>query len=1257
MLWDEDRKWYGAEVVKVVGGMRVKIRYDDGEAEVVDLGGISWRREAEDGDEDEAEFQSSDDGDHGDDGDDGSVFEGDEESEEDEEEEDDWMVDDDEDAEEETPKKKRGRLQKKSQIPPPKRTKTPCKNEGKVSFSPDSTQPPPASTPSTNIFSTYKLTMESGPAPAKSVTPSVPRAPLRSPTPQSASGAPPTPKFREGIVNPMGSHLHNHLSFLRPPNLRDASGTPYGHPDYNPRTLKWDQREIERKMIGNFTDAKRQWWELKSQYFDTVLLFKTGKFYEMFHMDSDVGVSALGFVHMRGVEGHSGFPESAYGTIAAKLVRAGYKVARVEQTETPAMLAERKKRTPKGVKKPQVVNREVCAVMTRGTRTYCFLDDVSQYERGGSDSSDGPLVSIKEIILPKPSVPVDTDAPPPATCEYGVSIVDAVRGVVTLGQFADDKRRSRLHTLLSTACPSEVVLSPAASADLRQMVKNCCGDVPVETVMEAETLPKSTAVDARAREAMNRPGPFNPWDVNETIGELKRKRYFPASSKNREAEESGSRWPEILRACIEGGAELALSSFGGSLFYLQRSLVDYEILTMAEIRAYVPPSSSGAAVDDTENKEGNRAMEGMSEQDASKGDGVSADDQTDHMQLDGITLENLEILVNQVDGGKKGSLWSKVMRTRTPHGQRLLKGWILRPLFCKADIDRRADAVTELVSGSVALALAEAKPLLSKVGDIERLLSRTHSMGSVEPNHPANRQVLYENKIYNKRKVQDFCKLIKGLQTLDRVIDVFRGVELESPVLKKICTRVSDGGSFPEITEHLKWFSDNFDAAKAIEGNFEPAPGMDAEFDEACGECREALKGLQDLQNRYCAEIQGARGHFKYIKTKPDDKDKYMIELPVFVTVPKTFIVKGKRGSGNKQVNKYYTDEVQALVADYESALVRKASGKERGLAAIFAKFDSYRPLWSGAVLASSMLDALSSLADVSGEPGMCRPKIVEPEQGRSKIEIVGGRHPCVETTHSGGDFVPNDLTLGGKDDSRVLLLSGPNMGGKSTLLRQTCLISIMAQIGMWVPASQCQLTPFDRIFTRLGASDKILAGQSTFFVELSECAAALRGATSRSLVIADELGRGTSTFDGTAIAHAVVQHLVNETKCLTLFSTHYPHILEDLKGEPDVRLGHMKCHVDSDSESGDQRITFLYQLVEGACPKSFGINVARLADLPPAVLEIAQKKSNTFAMEMERGNSDNADADADVVMNKIRDAANRGDADALVQLWDELQQ
>ena len=271
------------------------------------------------------------------------------------------------------------------------------------------------------------------------------------------------PKPVPGAVNPAGTHMHNHLRFFTS-DRRDAKGNRAGHPCHSPRTLTVDYAELAgHQETGKVTAAQRQWWEIKSQYADTVLLFKTGKFYEMFHDDADVGAGVLGFVYMKGASAHAGFPEGAYGTMVSRLVQAGCKVARVEQTETPDALQERKKRMPKGQKKPEVVCREVCSVVSKGTRTFCYLDDVRLLESG--EACTGPLVVIKEALVedgPDDEGGMDVDGEgggvggTKAICEYGVTIVDAVTGVVTLGQFADDVLRSRMQTLMARFSPSEV---------------------------------------------------------------------------------------------------------------------------------------------------------------------------------------------------------------------------------------------------------------------------------------------------------------------------------------------------------------------------------------------------------------------------------------------------------------------------------------------------------------------------------------------------------------------------------------------------------------------------------------------------------------------------------------------------------------------------------------------------------------------------------------------------------------------------------
>jgi len=478
---------------------------------------------------------------------------------------------------------------------------------------------------------------------------------------------------------------------------------------------------------------------------------------------------------------------------------------------------------------------------------------------------------------------------------------------------------------------------------------------------------------------------------------------------------------------------------------------------------------------------------------------------------------------------------------------------------------------------------------------------------------------------------------------------------------------VDRGGCFPDITETLDWFFSNFDCDLAAKGEFEPARGVDEAYDMACDTIERIQEELKAYKENMCNSVLTprslAKSSWKYINIKPASKDKYLIELPANIAVPEDFIMKGKRGSGTKQVNKYRTPYVEQRVQELEDSLDVQTEHRARGMQIIFARFDSYRNLWAAVSTATAMIDALQSLAKASSNAGYSRPTILECNLDTpSSIKVVQGRHPCVEKTLGTSEFVPNDLTLGlhREDGStpRVLLLSGVNMGGKSTCLRQTCLIAILAQIGCFVPAEECSLTPVDRIFTRLGASDRILMGQSTFFVELAETAAALRGATRRSLVIMDELGRGTSTFDGTAIASATVKHLVERSKCLSLFATHYHSLLDEWKDHHNVRLGHMECVVDmgnvtSRSGSGpeESNITFLYTLGDGGCPKSFGINVARLAGLPQEVLSNAKRISADFERQINGGSRALTavfDSSAKDIKRRIHGAIHAG-------AWDDL--
>jgi DNA mismatch repair protein MSH6 len=250
----------------------------------------------------------------------------------------------------------------------------------------------------------------------------------------------------------------------------------------------------------------------------------------------------------------------------------------------------------------------------------------------------------------------------------------------------------------------------------------------------------------------------------------------------------------------------------------------------------------------------------------------------------------------------------------------------------------------------------------------------------------------------------------------------------------------------------------------------------------------------------------------------------------------------------------------------------------------------------------------------------MCRPEFVE--SASPFLAIRAGVNPCVQAALDSKDCIPNDIAIGAEEgadaaagEPPLLLVTGPNMGGKSTLLRQACLTTLMAHLGCWVPAAACRLSPVDRIFTRVGANDAIMAGLSTFRVELEETALILKHATRHSLVILDELGRGTATFDGMAIAHAVMRELIAATCCRTLFATHYHALTREFeRPNPHVGLYHMACVIDDATRA----VTFLYKFEKGASTRSHGVHVARLAGLPEPLLELAAAKSERLEAALE---------------------------------------
>ncbi|XP_078505773.1 DNA mismatch repair protein Msh6 [Lissotriton helveticus] len=957
---------------------------------------------------------------------------------------------------------------------------------------------------------------------------------------------------------------HERIVWLQDGNRKDAKRRRQDDPEYDPCTLY-----VPEDFLNKCTPGMRKWWQLKSQNFDCVLFYKVGKFYELYHMDAVIAVNELGLTFMKGTWAHSGFPEIAFGRFSDVLVQKGYKAARIEQTETPEMMETRCKSMSQVSKFDKVVRRELCRIITKGTQTYSVLDGYP------SESHSKYLLSVKE----------KADESSGQFRVYGVAFVDTSVGKFHIGQFEDDRHCSRFRTLVAHYAPIQILFEKGnLSVDTRKVLKG--------------------SLSSSIQEALVPSSQF--WDASKTLKVLIEEGYFE-SCKNGDAR---SALPSALKSMTSENdslgltprenRELALSALGACIFYLQKCLIDQELISMANFEKYTPVDvniTNGKEMDNYFAKSNRR------------------------MVLDGVTLTNLEILQNGTNGSTEGTLLETLDTCCTPFGKRLLKQWLCSPLCNPSSINDRLNAIEDLLA--VPDKVSEIGELLKKLPDLERLLSKIHGIGSPlkSQNHPDSRAVLYEEITYSKKKIADFLSALEGFKIMHIVIEIMedRVDDLTSKILKQVLTKKTENsdGIFPDLSSELKRWDTSFDHEKARKtGVITPKAGFDPDFDQALQDIKGTEQRLQEYLDK-----QRTRLGCKSVVYWGTAKNRYQLEVPESVTernLPEEYELK----STKKGFKRYWTKAIEKLFATLASAEERRDAALKDCMRRLFHNFDKNYRNWQTAVDCFAVLDVLLCLARYSrgGEGPVCRPNIQLPGDTTPFLELRGSRHPCVTTTFFGDDFIPNDIVIGCKEDdddsseARCVLVTGPNMGGKSTLMRQAGLVVIMAQLGCYVPAEACRLTPVDRVFTRLGASDRIMSGESTFFVELSETSSILHHATGHSLVLLDELGRGTATFDGTAIANAVVKELAENIKCRTLFSTHYHSLVEDYSHNAAVRLGHMACMVENECEDPSQEtITFLYKFIGGACPKSYGFNAARLANIPEDIIQKGHKKAREF--------------------------------------------
>jgi DNA mismatch repair protein MutS len=539
----------------------------------------------------------------------------------------------------------------------------------------------------------------------------------------------------------------------------------------------------------------------------------------------------------------------------------------------------------------------------------------------------------------------------------------------------------------------------------------------------------------------------------------------------------------------------------------------------------------------------------------------------DALLVDPTTLKHLEVLEGS-DGGRQGSLLAELDRTVTSFGSRQLRAWLLRPLVAIEPIRDRLDAVEELAFR--ATERGKFRETVKPVQDLERLLARA-ALGTAGP--------------------RDLAGLKQSLGVLPRVRVVL--ADCQSPLVQSLLAQLDD---LADVRDDIERTLVDDPPALAREGGF-TRDGRDPEIDELRLISRSGKQVIAEMEER-----ERVRTGIGSLKIRYNRVFGYYIEVSKsnLHAVPADYHRKQTIAGGERFITPALKEYEEKVLGADERILERELEM----LTALRSAVAAEAPRIQASARALAALDVLAALADVASLNNYTKPHVHDGDE----LSIVDGRHPVVErriasSPTSTDGFVPNDVLLNATT-SQLMILTGPNMGGKSTYLRQTALVCLMAQAGSFVPAKSAKIPLVDRVFARVGASDNIARGQSTFMVEMQETASILHHATSRSLVVLDEIGRGTATFDGLSLAWAVAEHLATHPRVRpkTLFATHY-HELTDLA---DATPGVVNFHVAAREWKDD--IVFLRKIVPGRSDRSYGIQVARLAGLPASVIARARE-------------------------------------------------
>jgi DNA mismatch repair protein MSH6 len=943
--------------------------------------------------------------------------------------------------------------------------------------------------------------------------------------------------------------------FLKPENIKDKNGNRPDSPDYDNSTLY-----VPPDFIKKQTPAMKQFWDFKSKNFDKVLFFKLGKFYELFFDDAIIGNQILDLNWMGNdpKKLHVGFPEKILESKAEKLVAEGFKIAVIEQTETPDQLKSRVKSGEKGDK---TIKRELCNVLTKGT--YYKYDNENNNSGAKNDNSNSQNNLRRNYNLNKNKFCCTLFCQPKenkldggqflgshidcfsrTVYEWGICLFDVTTLKFYLGKIEEDSSKfiprsqgsqttdntfNKIKTILYNLAPEEII---CVKQNIPESISSFINDLTAKPIV--------THLKYNYK--------FN--ELNDLC-----QKYFGKDFQ---------KWdPVIIRQFSnEALYHVSCVSLYLTINYLERLLIAKNTLPTSTFYDY---------------------------------DGDITLNPNKKMIIDYQAINNLELIQTKLDprNPEAGSLVEYLNKAVSPFGKRLLRNWILNPLCDVKKINDRLDMVEDFLNNDEII--LKFRNSLSKWMDIERQCTKFYRLAK-----GTNSQAIYFEDV-NKNRLKEFFKLLNFLYKCQNIFEMFEQyIENDKFKSKELIEKLTINEGIPDLSSVIKVLLNDFHMVEILDSKdntvlqIESKPGVYPEYDECKEDIKNIKKNLDDILQKEkkrlkCAIIQ-------YAHTK-----NYRYELEI----PESY-VKNNRPEGyilttsKKGYLRFHTKEIIQNVEQLEELEEQLKEVTKNLNTELFRHFYNQHKIINDFINAVAEIDCLTSLAFISAvDPDkFSRPKFIDISQnnGYPYIELKDCVHPCLlERTPY---FVPNDITLG-KDGKSLIVMTGPNMGGKSTLLRQVCVAAIIAQIGCYVPAKSCVMTIVDRIFTRIGASDKLIEGKSTFYIEMEETKNIIENATINSLIIMDELGRGTSTKDGKIIAKTILYQIEHRLKSRCLFTTHYHDIIEWCQNEPKMDLFFMDSSVNNETKD----ITFLYKFKQGICPESYGIEVAKLAGIPGKVI------------------------------------------------------